>query len=140
MSERRTQRPCPRSPQRSLPPPPATHTAHLADPFGLLLLPRPCLPPASITPSAPLLLPHSTAHNFALPPRSDKVVTGSFDKTAKVWSATTGECLHTYRGHRTEIVCASFDPNGSTIATVSRAESVWPRLPGASQFPPSSDE
>lgn len=31
-------------------------------------------------------------------PFGDKVVTGSFDKTAKLWDANTGQCLHTLRG------------------------------------------
>lgn len=35
---------------------------------------------------------------FISSPRRDKIVTGSFDKTAKVWDAATGECLHTYKG------------------------------------------
>lgn len=39
----------------------------------------------------------------------DKVLTGSFDKTAKLWSSETGKCFHTYRGHAAEIV--SFDNN-----------------------------
>ncbi len=35
---------------------------------------------------------------------------GSFDKTCKLWDANTGELLHTLRGHATEIVCLSFNP------------------------------
>jgi len=50
-------------------------------------------------------------------PYGDKIVTGSFDKTAKLWDAATGAELHTYKGHATEIVCISFDPTGSYIAT-----------------------
>ena len=50
-------------------------------------------------------------------PFGDKIVTGSFDKTAKLWSAETGELLHTLKGHSTEIVCLSFDPHGQVVAT-----------------------
>ena len=39
------------------------------------------------------------------------------DKTCKLWSAETGQLYHTYRGHATEIVCLSFNPHGSMIAT-----------------------
>ena len=46
-----------------------------------------------------------------------QVVTGSFDKTAKIWNSETGELLHTLRGHATEIVCLSFDPHGMVVAT-----------------------
>ncbi|KAF6027411.1 DAW1 [Bugula neritina] len=40
----------------------------------------------------------------------DKVLTGSFDKTAKLWSSESGKCFHTFRGHSSEIVCLNFDP------------------------------
>merc|ERR1712060_622486 len=50
-------------------------------------------------------------------PFGDKVVTGSFDKTAKLWNSETGELLHTLRGHATEIVCPAFDPTGRIVAT-----------------------
>lgn len=48
---------------------------------------------------------------------SDKIVTGSFDKRAKIWDAKTGECLQTLKGHKMEIVCLSFDPHGMIVAT-----------------------
>lgn len=47
----------------------------------------------------------------------DKIITGSFDKTCKLWNSETGQLYHTYRGHATEIVCLSFNPQGDTIAT-----------------------
>jgi dynein assembly factor with WDR repeat domains 1 len=43
-------------------------------------------------------------------PFGDKIATGSFDKTAKIWSTETGELLHTLYGHELEIVCIQFDP------------------------------
>jgi dynein assembly factor with WDR repeat domains 1 len=39
------------------------------------------------------------------------------DKTCKLWNAETGQLHHTYRGHATEIVCLSFNPHGTMIAT-----------------------
>ena len=77
-------------------------------------------------------------------PYGDKIITGSFgalfilchsalllvsqplvfhsffpftDKTCKLWSAETGQLHHTYRGHATEIVCLSFNPHGTMLAT-----------------------
>ncbi len=50
-------------------------------------------------------------------PFGDKIITGSFDKTCKVWNSETGELYHTLRGHATEIVCLSFNPQGNVIAT-----------------------
>jgi WD40 repeat protein len=47
----------------------------------------------------------------------DKIVTGSFDRTAKIWDANTGQRYHTLKGHKMEIVCLSFDPHGLLVAT-----------------------
>ena len=35
----------------------------------------------------------------------------------QVWNSQTGELYHTLRGHATEIVCLSFNPQGTIIAT-----------------------
>jgi len=50
-------------------------------------------------------------------PYGDKIVTGSFDRKAKIWDANTGERYHTLKGHKMEIVCLSFDPHGMLVAT-----------------------
>ena len=47
----------------------------------------------------------------------DKIVTGSFDRKAKIWDANTGQRYHTLKGHKMEIVCLSFDPHGMLVAT-----------------------
>ena len=69
----------------------------------------------------------------------DKIVTGSFDKTCKVryrlsyislqiswcmcvlklWSSETGGCFHTFRGHTSEVVGVSFNPQSTLVATAS---------------------
>lgn len=55
-----------------------------------------------------------------VPLSSDRIVTGSFDKTAKVWNATTGACLQTFYGHTAEVVAAEFNPsNVRMLATAS---------------------
>ena len=41
---------------------------------------------------------------FVCFPCRDKIATGSFDKTCKLWSSETGKCYHTFRGHTAEIV------------------------------------
>ncbi|KAL7678697.1 putative WD40/YVTN repeat-like-containing domain superfamily, coatomer beta' subunit (COPB2) [Plasmopara halstedii] len=48
---------------------------------------------------------------------SDKIITGSFDKTCKLWNAESGQLYHTFRGHSTEIVCLAFNPQGTVIGT-----------------------
>uniref|UniRef100_A0A8C2NJ66 Dynein assembly factor with WD repeat domains 1 n=1 Tax=Capra hircus TaxID=9925 RepID=A0A8C2NJ66_CAPHI len=42
-------------------------------------------------------------HKFYLFKVIDKIATGSFDKTCKLWSVETGKCYHTFRGHTAEI-------------------------------------
>jgi dynein assembly factor with WDR repeat domains 1 len=49
--------------------------------------------------------------------RSDRVATGSFDKTAKIWNTDTGNCIYTFAGHKAEVVTISFDPHKSLLAT-----------------------
>ena len=50
-------------------------------------------------------------------PYGNKVCTGSFDETAKVWDTVTGKLLSTYSGHTGEVVAISFDPNGLLVST-----------------------
>jgi len=47
----------------------------------------------------------------------DRIATGSFDKTAKIWDSSSGECLNTLKGHQGEIVCLTFDPHANLLAT-----------------------
>lgn len=48
---------------------------------------------------------------------SDKIATGSFDKTCKLWSTESGKCYHTFKGHNAEIVCLAFNPQSTALAT-----------------------
>lgn len=50
-------------------------------------------------------------------PFGNLIMTGSFDKTAKIWDSNTGEMKTTLKGHKQEIVCLSFDPHGVLAAT-----------------------
>jgi dynein assembly factor with WDR repeat domains 1 len=47
----------------------------------------------------------------------DKIITGSFDGTARIWDVATGECIHTLLGHQGELSCASFDFTGEYAVT-----------------------
>lgn len=40
---------------------------------------------------------------------SKRIITGSRDKTIKVWSIKTGKCLATFRLHRGSVLCLKFD-------------------------------
>ena len=41
----------------------------------------------------------------------------SFDKTVKIWSVETGECLYTLTGHTGEVVSVQFNPQGTLLAS-----------------------
>lgn len=40
---------------------------------------------------------------------SSKIITGSRDRTIKVWSLKTGRCLATFPGHRGSVLCLKFE-------------------------------
>jgi dynein assembly factor with WDR repeat domains 1 len=51
---------------------------------------------------------------------SDKILSGSFDKTAKLWDSISGRCIQTFTGHTAEVVQVAFHPtDNSIIATAS---------------------
>ena len=59
-----------------------------------------------------------------------QIVTGSFDKTAKLWDSETGQLLHTLRGHTTVSAIVSL-PAPSTEGwerRVSAGKEPFPRL------------
>ena len=47
-------------------------------------------------------------------------MTASFDKTAKVWNANTGQELMTLTGHDGIVWSAAYSPDGYRIATASK--------------------
>ena len=47
-------------------------------------------------------------------------MTASFDRTAKVWGANTGQELTTLKGHGSWVMSAVYSPDGKRIATAGR--------------------
>lgn len=47
------------------------------------------------------------------------MLTGSFDKTSKIWDSRSGECLKTLWGHKAEITGLVFEPSKNFIGTSS---------------------
>jgi eukaryotic-like serine/threonine-protein kinase len=63
----------------------------------------------------------------AFSPDGSRIVTGSFDETAKVWDARTGTVLLDLKGHAKVVWSVAFSPDGSRIATGSadNTAKVW---------------
>src|SRR3984893_12469803 len=50
-------------------------------------------------------------------PGGTRVVTGSWDKTARIWDPTTGETVTILSGHTGNVVSAAFSPDGRRVVT-----------------------
>ena len=50
-------------------------------------------------------------------PDGARVVTASWDRTARVWDAATGATLMTLRGHTDIFKCCAFSPDGARVVT-----------------------
>ena len=57
--------------------------------------------------------------SLALSLDGSRMVTGSQDKTAKVWNTATGALIHTFSGHTASIYAVAYSPDGSQVATAS---------------------
>src|SRR5262249_13640517 len=49
-----------------------------------------------------------------------RIVTASFDKTARIWDAASAKEIAVLRGHDDFVLSAAFSPDGSRIVTASR--------------------
>ena len=77
-------------------------------------------------PIAPRFLPHQsqcTCIDYSADGR--RVVTGSFDRTARVWDAQTGEPLSPPLEHADMLVMVKFTPDGHRLITGDRANQVF---------------
>jgi WD40 repeat protein len=60
----------------------------------------------------------------AFSPDGSKVVTGSHDKTVRIWNVMTGILEHELKGHTQAVTSVVFSPDGTHIATASRDNTV----------------
>jgi WD40 repeat protein/serine/threonine protein kinase len=72
----------------------------------------------------------------AFSPDGQRIVTGSFDGTAKVWDVASGRELLTLKGHGAEVMAVAFSPDGRRIVTgcVDRTAKVWDAASGHEQL------
>jgi WD40 repeat protein len=78
------------------------------------------LPPGTV-----VLKGHAaTVYAIAFSPDGKYVVTGSFDKTIKLWEVATGKEIKTYDGHKNLVLSLAFHPTGHAIASGSSDNSV----------------
>jgi WD40 repeat protein len=57
-------------------------------------------------------------------PTGERIVTASWDKTARIWDAATGREIAVLRGHQKPVSCAEFSPDGKRIVTASYDKTV----------------
>ena len=72
-------------------------------------------------------------NSAAFSPDGSRIVTASWDTTARVWDARTGAALATLSGHKFWLNSAAFSPDGGRIVTASwdRTARVWDAKTGA---------
>jgi predicted NACHT family NTPase len=56
----------------------------------------------------------------AFSPDGKRVVTASWDKTARLWDAATGTQIAVLKGHEERVVSAAFSPDGKRVVTASQ--------------------
>jgi WD40 repeat protein/serine/threonine protein kinase len=71
-------------------------------------------------------------NSVAFSPDGQRIVTGSFDHTAKVWEAVGGKELLTLKGHSDSIWSVAFSPDGQRIVTGSEDQTakIWDTASG----------
>ena len=61
----------------------------------------------------------SSVMSVAFSPDGQTIVSGSEDKTVKVWEAATGSLQRTLEGHLSYVTSVAFSPDGQTIVSES---------------------
>ncbi len=69
----------------------------------------------------------------AFSPDGARIVTASFDRTARIWDTETGVVLRTLEGHTHMVSCCAFSPDGSRVVTASHDNTarIWDADTGA---------
>ncbi|MEE1097710.1 MAG: hypothetical protein U0K83_05205, partial [Bacteroidales bacterium] len=65
--------------------------------------------------------------SVAYSPDGTKIISGSGDKTIKIWDANTGQCLQTLEGHKYSVNSVAFSHDGTKIisGSVDKTIKIW---------------
>jgi WD40 repeat protein len=76
--------------------------------------------------------PDAFLASAAWSPDGRRIVTASWDKTARIWDAATGRQLAVLSGHRSSLMSAAFSPDGRRIVTASgdKTARIWDAATG----------
>jgi WD40 repeat protein len=84
------------------------------------------------------LIPQSPVYAVAFRPDGKAVLTGSYDRTARLWDAATGRPLGDPLTHQDPVVAVAFRPDGKAVLTGSRdgTARLWDAATGRPLGPP----
>jgi WD40 repeat protein len=72
-----------------------------------------------------LLRGHNDIINgLAFSPDGNRLISGSFDKTARIWNVRTQKTIHILKGHSDHIYAVAFSPDGSIAVTGSNDDTL----------------
>ena len=63
-------------------------------------------------------------HTVCFSPDGTKFLSGSHDKTVKLWDMKTGKCIRTFKGHKRWVRSVCFSPNGQRILSASADKTI----------------
>ena len=55
---------------------------------------------------------------------AQKIISGSYDNTIKIWDANTGQCLKTLEGHSDDVISVAYSPDGKKIVSGSSDKTI----------------